>query len=191
MTVTMRPSAFHLIFPLTLPQQSLFDHYPPLLIYDILIEPFVLYIAAGFPGPYWHFYTTYVLSLRGIQGPVWFIEALLFFVMFYALWRVFSTRWSHAHPRKTAPTRSITSAYSASLPDDWRNAPIYRWPGAVHFCDSDLVPDHVVVPAIAFQCRILSPIHQPVHRGSHRLPARLVDQDTGCRGQAMVLGRAH
>jgi competence protein ComEC len=26
-TVTMRPSAFHLIFPLTLPQQSLFDHY--------------------------------------------------------------------------------------------------------------------------------------------------------------------
>ena len=27
-TVTMRPSAFHLIFPLTLAQQSLFDHYP-------------------------------------------------------------------------------------------------------------------------------------------------------------------
>ncbi len=24
----MRPSAFHLIFPLTLAQQSLFDHYP-------------------------------------------------------------------------------------------------------------------------------------------------------------------
>ena len=88
----------------------------PLLIYDSLIEPFVLYIAAGFPGPYWHFYTTYVLSLRGIQGPVWFIEALLFFVMFYALWRVFSTRWSHAHPRKTAPTRSITSAYTHPYP---------------------------------------------------------------------------
>ncbi len=27
MTVTMRPSAFRLIFPLTLAQQSLFDHY--------------------------------------------------------------------------------------------------------------------------------------------------------------------
>jgi glucans biosynthesis protein C len=82
----------------------------PLLIYDLLIAPFVLYIAAGFPGSYWQFYTTYVLSLRGIgQGPVWFIEALLFFVVFYALWRVCSTWWSHAHPRKTTPTQSITS----------------------------------------------------------------------------------
>ena len=89
----------------------------PLLIYDILIEPFVLYIAAGFPGSYGHFYTNYMLSLRGIgQGPVWFIEALLFFVVFYALWRVCSTWWSHAHPRKTTPTQSITSAYTHPYP---------------------------------------------------------------------------
>ena len=66
----------------------------PLLIYVILINPFVVYIAAGFPGSYWHYYTSYLLSLRGIgQGPVWFIEALLFFVMFYALWRMCSTWW--------------------------------------------------------------------------------------------------
>lgn len=58
----------------------------PLLIYDSLIEPFVVYIAAGFHGSYGNFYTNYVLSLRGIgQGPVWFIELLLFFVVFYAL----------------------------------------------------------------------------------------------------------
>jgi glucans biosynthesis protein C len=83
----------------------------PLLIYDILINPFVVYIAAGFPGSYWQFYTSYLLSLRGIgQGPVWFIEALLFFVMFYALWRVCSTWWSHTFPQVTTPTRSITSA---------------------------------------------------------------------------------
>jgi surface polysaccharide O-acyltransferase-like enzyme len=83
----------------------------PLLIYDILINPFVVYIAAGFPGPYWQFYTSYLLSLRGIgQGPVWFIEALLFFVMFYTLWRVCSPWWSHALPRMTTPTRSINSA---------------------------------------------------------------------------------
>ena len=83
----------------------------PLLIYDSLINPFVVYIAAGFPGSYWKFFTSYLLSLRGIgQGPVWFIEALLFFVMFYALWRVCSTWWSHALPRRMTPTRPIHSA---------------------------------------------------------------------------------
>ncbi len=81
----------------------------PLLIYDILINPFVVYIAAGLPGSYWQFYTSYLLSLRGTgQGPSWFIEALLFFVMFYGLWRICSTWWSHAFPRMTTPTRSIT-----------------------------------------------------------------------------------
>jgi surface polysaccharide O-acyltransferase-like enzyme len=82
----------------------------PLLIYDILINPFVVYIASGFPGSYWQFYPDYLLSLRGIgQGPSWFIEALLFFVMFYALGRVFFTWWLLALPRMTTPTRSITS----------------------------------------------------------------------------------
>lgn len=83
----------------------------PLLIYDSVINPFVLYIAAGFPGSYWQFYTDYLLSFRGIgQGPSWFIEALLFFAMFYALGRACSTWWSHALPRMAIPTRSIKSA---------------------------------------------------------------------------------
>src|SRR5215469_16155284 len=83
----------------------------PLLIYDILINSFVVYIATGFPGSYWQFFISYLLSLRGIgQGPVWFIEALLFFVTFYALWRVCSTWWSHALPQMTAHTRSINFA---------------------------------------------------------------------------------
>jgi surface polysaccharide O-acyltransferase-like enzyme len=82
----------------------------PLLIYDSLINPFVVYMAAGLPGSYWKFYSSYLLSLRGIgQGPVWFIETLLFFIVFYALWRVCSTWWSHARPLVTPPTRSISS----------------------------------------------------------------------------------
>jgi len=89
----------------------------PLLIYDILIEPFVLYIVAGFYGSYWNFYSNYVLSLRGIgQGPVWFIELLLIFVVFYAIWRVLYDRWSHDHPRKTTTTQSITSAHKHPYP---------------------------------------------------------------------------
>ena len=65
----------------------------PLLIYAIVIDPFVAFIAIGFQGSYWNFYASYLLSLRGIgQGPVWFIEALLFFVMLYSLWRVFDQK---------------------------------------------------------------------------------------------------
>lgn len=83
----------------------------PLLIYDSLVNPFVLYIAAGFPGSYWQFYTGYLLSLRGIgQGPSWFIEALLFLAIFYALWGVCSTWLSHALPRMAAALWPINSA---------------------------------------------------------------------------------
>jgi len=89
----------------------------PLLIYDILIQPLVLYIVAGFPGSYGQFYTSYVLSLRGIgQGPVWFIEALLFFGVFYTLWRVCSTWLSHAHPRMTTPTWFRNTARTHAYP---------------------------------------------------------------------------
>jgi len=89
----------------------------PLLVYDILIDPFVKYMAAGFPGSYGQFYARYMLTLPGIgQGPVWFLEALLFFVAFYALWRVFSSLWSHTHSQMTTPTRYINSAYKHPYP---------------------------------------------------------------------------
>lgn len=65
----------------------------PLLMYDIIIDPFVAFIASGFQGSYWHFYTNYLFPLGGIgQGPSWFIETLLFFVVFYALWRLLSNK---------------------------------------------------------------------------------------------------
>jgi glucan biosynthesis protein C len=47
----------------------------PLLIYDSLIQPFVMYIAAGFPGSYGKFYTAYshcqasVRDQRGSSRP--------------------------------------------------------------------------------------------------------------------------
>ena len=89
----------------------------PLLIYDSLIQPFVMYIAAGFPGSYGKFYTTYLLTLPAIgHGPAWFIEALLFFVMLYALWRWLNSKWSQAHPRMTTPTGSINPARTHPYP---------------------------------------------------------------------------
>jgi glucans biosynthesis protein C len=52
----------------------------PLLIYDLLIDPLVVYIASGLHGSYWSFYSNYLLHERGIaNGPVWFIAVLLLF----------------------------------------------------------------------------------------------------------------
>jgi glucan biosynthesis protein C len=33
----------------------------PLLLYDLLLQPLVVYIASGLHGPYWSFYSTYLL----------------------------------------------------------------------------------------------------------------------------------
>ena len=92
----------------------------PLLIYDIAFDPFVAYIATGFQGSYWNFYASYLLSLRGIgQGPVWFIEALLFFVMLYALWRLLTKK------RSISLARMTTNAPSAD-PARMHPYPTYR-----------------------------------------------------------------
>ncbi len=61
----------------------------PLLIYDLLLDPLVVYIASGLHGSYWSFYATYLLHEKGIaNGPVWFIAVLLLFTFVYAAWRV-------------------------------------------------------------------------------------------------------
>jgi len=70
----------------------------PLLVYDIIIDPFVVFMAGGFQGSYWTFYSNALLTMSGIgQGPSWFLEALLYFVIGYALWRVF--RNTRSSPR--------------------------------------------------------------------------------------------
>ena len=60
----------------------------PLLIYDVLIDPLVVYIASGLQGSYWSFFGNYLLHEKGIaNGPVWFIAVLLLFTITYAAWR--------------------------------------------------------------------------------------------------------
>jgi hypothetical protein len=59
-----------------------------LLIYDLLLDPLVVYIASGLHGDYWSFYGNYLLHEKGIaNGPVWFIAVLLLFTLIYAAWR--------------------------------------------------------------------------------------------------------
>ena len=68
----------------------------PLLIYDLLFDPLVVYIASGLHGSYWGFYGNYLLHEKGIaNGPVWFIAVLLLFSLIYAAWRVLSRHRTH------------------------------------------------------------------------------------------------
>lgn len=60
----------------------------PLLLYELLIQPLVVYLAAGLPGSYWSFYGTFLLQMRGVTGVVWFLAVLFLFDLLYAGWRV-------------------------------------------------------------------------------------------------------
>jgi glucan biosynthesis protein C len=59
----------------------------PLLLYDLLIQPLVVYLAGGMPSSYWSFYGTFLLQMRGVTGVVWFLAVLLLFDLLYAGWR--------------------------------------------------------------------------------------------------------
>ncbi len=59
----------------------------PLLLYDLLIQPLVVYLAGGLLGSYWSFYGTFLLQMRGVTGVVWFLAVLLLFDLLYAGWR--------------------------------------------------------------------------------------------------------
>ncbi len=62
----------------------------PLLVYDLVLDPLVIYtsLAGSLHESYWSFYGAFLLNGKMIgDGPVWFIEALLYFAVLYALWR--------------------------------------------------------------------------------------------------------
>ncbi len=59
----------------------------PLVVYSLLLDPVVDYIGDGLHGSYGSYYGSYLLRLRGVTGPVWFIAVLLLFTLLYAAWR--------------------------------------------------------------------------------------------------------
>jgi glucan biosynthesis protein C len=60
----------------------------PWLLYELLLDPLVVYLAGGLHGSYWSFYGNYLLHVGSIaNGPVWFIELLLLFTLLYVAWR--------------------------------------------------------------------------------------------------------
>lgn len=60
----------------------------PLAIYELVLDPIIIYIAKGIQQPFWSFWGNYLLNLRTIgDGPPWFIEVLLISACLYVLWR--------------------------------------------------------------------------------------------------------
>ncbi len=73
----------------------------PILCYDFVIGPLMVYPlirigAKESPGSYFDFLARYYSRFHVGTGPLWFVEALLFFAVFYVLWRGFTKKGSPA-----------------------------------------------------------------------------------------------
>lgn len=76
----------------------------PLLVYDLVLDPLVLYMASGFHLSYWNFYSAFLLKGKMIgDGPSWFILALLLFAVLYVLGRWFTRRRTSVHRAESRP----------------------------------------------------------------------------------------
>ncbi len=64
----------------------------PLLLYIIFIDPLIVYeqaLSRGFTGSFLEFPGLYIGNYRGLAtGPLWFVESLLIFSLFYVIWRL-------------------------------------------------------------------------------------------------------
>jgi Acyltransferase family len=81
----------------------------PWLVYALLFQPLVYYIAQGLPGSFWSFYPT-ALHLMGsiADGVIWFVELLLCFSLVYAAWR-----WLTSHRTQTTASTGKLPGYPA------------------------------------------------------------------------------
>jgi len=135
----------------------------PLLLYDLLVDPLVVYVARGRHGSYWSFYGSYLLQVRTI-GPVvaWFITTLLLFTLLYAAWRALTRKRSHAAQRP------------ATLPGT-RDPGVHRCAGPGELCGAPLVAARLVVDASLVVAsaqpsrRVPSPVSQSLCLGVHSL----------------------
>ncbi|NOR66610.1 MAG: acyltransferase family protein [Woeseiaceae bacterium] len=63
----------------------------PLLLYDLVVDPIIVYVlqveVQGYDGSVWRFLTSHFGRFHIGSGPLWFVETLLIFAVFYALWR--------------------------------------------------------------------------------------------------------
>ncbi len=83
----------------------------PWLVYALLIQPLVVYIAQGLSSSFLSFYPAYLRHLDRIaDGPIWFVELLLGFSIVYAAWR-----WLTRHRTQTTAGAGKPPSYLAII----------------------------------------------------------------------------
>ncbi|UCD71729.1 MAG: acyltransferase family protein, partial [Syntrophobacterales bacterium] len=80
----------------------------PLLFYIIVIDPLLIYALVvnvkGFEGSFWKFIPRYLENYGSLGvGPLWFVELLLIFNIFYVLWRRLA-KPAAEHPQRESKT---------------------------------------------------------------------------------------
>jgi glucans biosynthesis protein C len=91
----------------------------PLILFAVVINPLCEYLvqahAGEYQGSYWSFIPPYIRNLDSSGfGVTWFIEALLIFSIFYALWRLL-TRSGH---EKAEPDHPGSSGQTVGVPSN-------------------------------------------------------------------------
>lgn len=92
----------------------------PLLFYDRLVYPFIVYWLArhgvvNHTGSFWDWVRWYYASFQIGQGPLWFVEALLFFSFVYAVWRLVSRPAAQTPAGESKPPNALSVASLAIL----------------------------------------------------------------------------
>ncbi|HEX8033649.1 MAG TPA: acyltransferase family protein [Ktedonobacterales bacterium] len=88
----------------------------PMVVYVLLVDALVGYIGNGLHGSYWSAYGSYLLQLRGVTGPVWFLAVLLVFSLLYAAWRELTkNRFRVTDRLKQLPSYSAILAFILAL----------------------------------------------------------------------------
>ena len=153
----------------------------PWLLYDLLLDPLVVYIAGGLHGSYWSFYGDYLLHVRTIApGLVWFIETLLLFSILYAAWRALSRQ------------RPFASATAWKLPSTRAICGFIFALGLVSFVVRIWWPiGWRLVAAVQPGSEPTPPVYQPLYPWVHRLSPQLVLRTLSPDGKDLVVDRSH
>lgn len=91
----------------------------PLVFYMVVIGPYLAYVlSSSHTTSFWSFYVERVFILKQLDfGPLWFVEALLYFALFYACYRWFKKSSNDNPALKKFPshTHILLSAIAIGL----------------------------------------------------------------------------
>lgn len=101
----LTPGAYERRLPSTFLRDRLIRLGIPLLIYDLLINPLLVYSASPARPPLSDFLRSYPAYITGVgSGPTWFVLNLLLFALGYLVWRLLTPQPAPAPALRPPPT---------------------------------------------------------------------------------------